>query len=712
MSNELLISSGGPMQKDTSSTRSPFHIGEQKIQERFGIRDKMERFGRQVIRDHLPEQHQDFYSQLPFVFVGHGDKEGWPWASILCNSPGFIQPIDDRSLNVTARPVLGDPLSLALTQGTKLGLLGIELPSRRRNRLSAHVIEANENGVQLAVDQSFGNCPQYIQAREIEHQDSDSTSESIPESIVKKIESFDQSLKELIATSDTFFVASYLADGSGNASEGADVSHRGGRPGFVRVDDDRTLTIPDYLGNNHFNTFGNFLENGKAGLLFLDFERGHVLTLTGTVEILWDSPEAEHFEGAQSLWRFHLDHGFWSKNSLPLRWKLDSYSPNSLLTGTWSEAEEQQRIEKQRDQWQSYEVSNIVDESSVIRSFYLKPKTSQVVAKFEAGQFLTIKLPIGGKEVIRTYTVSSAPADTELRISIKREPSIASDQPEGLFSNFAHDNLQLGSVVQAKAPTGAFTFDAADERPAVLLAGGVGITPMVSMARHALMEGFRTRSMRPVTLINAATNVEQRAFFDELNQLAAQSSGGIRSFWCLSQVERSSQAGVDYHHSGRISKEFLQAVLPLDNYQFYLCGPQAFMQSMYNMLRELGINDSSIDAEEFGPASLKRDKAQETALLNQGAEASEAIITFSDSQVEQAWSQADGNLLDFAESHGISPEYGCRSGQCGACKTTITAGRVITTTAVSYPLNDDEILLCCSVPAAEGDDIVRLEISL
>jgi len=298
---------------DTSP--SPFHAGERGIQTRMGVRERMERFGRKVIRDFMPEQHREFYNQLPFIFVGHADNEGWPWASILFNSPGFMHSEDERSLSINALPVEGDPLCHALNPDTRLGLLGIELPTRRRNRLAAHIERTTDQGFDLKIDQAFGNCPQYIQTRELERLDSG----ILPRPEVHDITHFDQDVQDLISNSDTFFVASYVANGRGEASEGADVSHRGGRPGFVRVDDEKTLTVPDYLGNNHYNTFGNFIENAKAGLLFLDFESGHLLTLTGTVEILWESSETKYFEGAERLWKFHLDHGRKLKNALPLR---------------------------------------------------------------------------------------------------------------------------------------------------------------------------------------------------------------------------------------------------------------------------------------------------------------------------------------------------------------------------------------------------------
>ncbi len=685
---------------------SPFHRGEQAIQKQLGVREQMERFGSRVIRDHMPEQHREFYQQLPFIFVGHADPQGRPWASILFGEPGFIHSPDNKILSLNAQPVAGDPLGDTLIPGTRLGLLGIELATRRRNRLAARIIESTEGQISLRIDQSFGNCPQYIQTRELEQVDDEQR--SIP--TVKELQKLDQRAQSLIANSDTFFVASYVNNNSGEASEGADVSHRGGRPGFIRVDNDSTLTIPDYLGNNHFNTFGNFAENAKAGLLFLDFERGHLLTLTGTVEILWDSPDTEYFDGAERLWRFHVDHGRWIEHGLPLRWKMDEYSQNTLLTGTWAEAERKRQADVQREQWLPYVVKDIVEESRVVKSFYLQPE-GHAVPSFNPGQFITVKLPIDGKDTIRTYTVSSAPADLALRISVKREVSSHSGVPDGLFSNFIHSQLTIGDTVYAKAPCGAFTFDASEQRPAVLLAGGVGITPMVSMARHALLESVRTRAIRPTTLICAATNNDQRAFFKELQDIERQSAGNIRSFWALSQIDESMKPGLDYHHHGRISAPLLQAVLPLDDYDFYLCGPASFMQSMYDLLRELGVNDARVFAEEFGPASLQRDADQSSKKFEFVAQASEAIVEFTDSGIEQAWSEQDGSLLDFAEAHGLTPEFGCRSGQCGACKTDLVSGAVSYLTEPSSPLNEGEVLLCCAVPAADiGRGVVNIAI--
>lgn len=302
-----------------SITQSPFHRGEQAIQERFGLRERMEQFGRQVIVDYLPQQHRNFYQQLPYVLAGHADPQGQVWASMLFSQSQLMTSPHPEVLDIHANPVAGDPLNKSWKAGTYLGLLGIELATKRRNRIAAHIKIMSENGVSLSIDQAFGNCPQYIHPRKLRQIDP----ASMPAAETQKLNELDSQAQQLIAQSDTFFVASHVANGTNEASQGADVSHRGGDAGFVRIDDVKTLMIPDYAGNRHFNTLGNFIENSKAGLLFIDFENGHLLTLTGTVEILWDSEETASFPRAERLWRFTLDHGYWLKNVLPMRWESE-----------------------------------------------------------------------------------------------------------------------------------------------------------------------------------------------------------------------------------------------------------------------------------------------------------------------------------------------------------------------------------------------------
>ncbi|HIK13808.1 MAG TPA: pyridoxamine 5'-phosphate oxidase family protein [Leptolyngbyaceae cyanobacterium M33_DOE_097] len=312
-------------------TESPFHEGELAIQTRMGALERMDKQGRRVIREFLPEQHRQFFSQLPYVIVGTVDALNNPWASILVGQPGFLASPDDRTLQVTARPLYGDPLVRTLTDGIDIGFLGIELHTRRRNRMNGMVTATTPHGFEVRVGQSFGNCPQYIQARQYELEEFDPTTP-------KPIHEFTL-LSELertaIAASDTFFIATaYQAESAGRAS-GVDVSHRGGKPGFVYVEDDQTLTIPDFSGNCHFNTFGNLELNPNAGLLFVDFEQGNLLYLTGIAEVIWEGEEIRNYVGSERLLRFHLKRGYRVEGNLPLRWSAPDFSPFLDATGPW-----------------------------------------------------------------------------------------------------------------------------------------------------------------------------------------------------------------------------------------------------------------------------------------------------------------------------------------------------------------------------------------
>jgi len=320
---------------DNASVSGPWHEGERAVQARLGVLERMDRVGRRNIRRLMPEQHRIFFAQLPFLIVGSVDRQGWPWASLLAAPPGFAHSPDERALHVAARPVAGDPLAESLTPGAPLGILGIELPTRRRNRMNGHVSAVDTTGFSVAVEQSFGNCPQYIQRREYVW-----AAPPARPAGSRPFTELDAAARALIEAADTAFVASASRAEDPTTSRGIDVSHRGGRPGFIGLADDRALVIPDYAGNRFFNTLGNLLVNPRAGLLFPDFERGDLLQITGRTEIVWDGPEVQAFQGAERLWRFHPSHGRWLRGALPLRFEFGDLSPNNLHTGTWQEAQE------------------------------------------------------------------------------------------------------------------------------------------------------------------------------------------------------------------------------------------------------------------------------------------------------------------------------------------------------------------------------------
>jgi hypothetical protein len=310
---------------------SPFHPGEQAIQEKLGGRERMEEFGRRVIREFLPEQHQQFYAQLSYFLVGTVDREGNPWASILVGEPGFISTPSDRTLHIAAQPLYGDPLADTLQVGNDIGFLGIELHTRRRNRVNGVVSTVTPDGFEVAVGQTFGNCPKYIQARQFDLRTFDST-EAKP---LQTFKTLGEAEREAIAAADTFFIATAYLDESAGAAKGVDVSHRGGNPGFVRVEGD-ILTVPDFTGNCHFNTFGNIEVNPRAGLLFIDFEQGNLLYLSGRAEVIWDGdPEIAAYAGAERLFKFHVEQGIRVEGSLPLTWSTPEYSRFLASTGPW-----------------------------------------------------------------------------------------------------------------------------------------------------------------------------------------------------------------------------------------------------------------------------------------------------------------------------------------------------------------------------------------
>lgn len=285
-------------------TESPFHPGELAIQARLGVQDQIDRQGRRIIREFLTEQHRQFFAQLPYVMVGTVDAEGHPWASVLVGKPGFLSSPDDRTLQIAAQPLFGDPLATTLESGADIGLLGIELHTRRRNRISGVVTATHADGFEVQVRQSFGNCPQYIQARTFERREADQATAKT----VASVETLAAPEQSIIAAADTFLIATAYQPQSVGAANGVDVSHRGGKPGFVRIDDDQTLTIPDFSGNNHFNTLGNLALNPRAGLLFVDFEQGSLLSLTGTAEVIWEGDEIRAYAGAERLLRFYLQY--------------------------------------------------------------------------------------------------------------------------------------------------------------------------------------------------------------------------------------------------------------------------------------------------------------------------------------------------------------------------------------------------------------------
>ena len=305
---------------------STWHAGERAAQTRAGTAEHMAAIGPKVVRDFMPDQHRAFFEQLPFLVIGSLDAEQRPWASILAGLPGFASSPHPRRLEIEANPLPGDPLAEALAVGSPLGLLGIELPTRRRNRMNGHVVARDVAGFAVHVRESFGNCPQYIQRR-------DYALFAPSQSTAEPFTTLPQEAIDLVRRADTMFVASAAPRDDGKLS--VDVSHRGGRPGFLGIDRDGAVVVPDFRGNGFFQTIGNLLAFPRAGLVIPDFATGDLLQLTGEAEVVWDGPEVEVYPGAERLWKVKPQSGRWLRAGFPLRFGEAELSPRSLAVGVY-----------------------------------------------------------------------------------------------------------------------------------------------------------------------------------------------------------------------------------------------------------------------------------------------------------------------------------------------------------------------------------------
>lgn len=294
-----------------------FHSGEQAVQARVGVRAEADRLVH-LLDAVIKPTAQTFLQQQSWAIASAVDASGHVWASVLTGAPGFIQPMTEQSVQIKALPIAGDPLGNTLRSGHKLGLLVIDLATRRRLRLNGTMAMQTDGSIHLQTQQVYFNCPQYIQLRALKPPAIATTAPM--ETIVSSQLSHQQ--QQWIAQADTFFIASSHPDG-------ADASHRGGNPGFVQVVANK-LVFPDYAGNNMFNTLGNLWQQPQAGLLFIDFERGDTLQLTGKAQILWDSDALVAFAGAQRLVEFELTQAIATTNALRQRWQFvasSSYNP-------------------------------------------------------------------------------------------------------------------------------------------------------------------------------------------------------------------------------------------------------------------------------------------------------------------------------------------------------------------------------------------------
>ncbi len=391
--------------------------------------------------------------------------------------------------------------------------------------------------------------------------------------------------------------------------------------------------------------------------------------------------------------------------------------------------------------FRDYTVLAKVPESQVITSLVLAPVSAGDVPAYRPGQHLIFRLDAAGAKVLRHYSISGDPAAPgTLRVSVKREPPPRDrpDLPPGVGSGHMHDRVQVGDTLTAAGPMGDFVLAEESGRPVLLLSGGVGLTPMMCML-HRLVRA----SSRPVYFVHACENGEVHAFADEVAALARQRPG-VHVHFCYREPTMQDRTQHRFHSTGLINREILQTLLPLDDYEVYLCGPPAFMQANWRLLRGLGMAADRIHYEFFGPATvLEADQdmsgraplvskgeidqaavpaaadhkiapdtsVERDALASPGAESggdgSGAIqVKFGPSGIIVPWDDGCPSLLDLAEQAGLSPSYNCRAGLCNTCISTLVTGDVDYFEPPLDPPPEGKVLLCCSRPV--GSVVIEL----
>ena len=537
---------------------SPFHEGEKRVQERLGVRD-IESWAQKVVRPYLSDEHRAFHTRLPFLVVGARDARGRPWATLLSGPEGFVRSPDPGSLEIDAHLVAGDALEGALTPGADLGLLGIELATRRRNRVNGRIGQGGET-LLFQVEQSFGNCPQYIHERDWRRVTDE------PAGAPERGSHLEPEQRLWIERADTFFIATGYHGEGVSPTYGMDASHRGGDPGFVSVESDSRISFPDYAGNNHFNTIGNLTLDPRVGLLFVDFSTGGMLQLTGRANITWEGPALERFPGARRVVTMDIEEIMVLPAALSLRWSDAGSGVRSLR------------------------LMDKIVESEEITSFLFASRDAGPLGAFEAGQHLPLELEVPGHDaaVRRTYSLSNAPGSDHYRISVKREPL-------GLASRHLHDHVGLGAIVQARAPAGDFVLGCTN-CPVALISAGIGLTPMLSMLHQLTSSGAE----RPIWWLHGARDEAHQVLAKEILQLAARHPN-VHTRVAYSRPAPGDELGVHYDVQGRVNAELVAAFVDASDAQYYMCGPTQFMADVQDGLEGQGICSERIHTESFGP---------------------------------------------------------------------------------------------------------------
>ena len=320
-------------------------------------------------------------------------------------------------------------------------------------------------------------------------------------------------------------------------------------------------------------------------------------------------------------------------------------------------------------------------------SFYFAPHDGQPLPAFLPGQYLTFRIAMPGqdKPVTRCYSLSDSPTHPDYyRVTVKR----LTGEVDGVVSTYFHRELAVDDLVDVKAPGGHFHLDAENHGPVVLIGGGVGVTPALSMLNYITATG----STRETWFFYGVTDGLQHVQREYLQQVATEHEN-VRTHICYSQPLDTDVQGTDYDHKEWVTVDLLKRLLPSNNYDFFICGPAAMMDSLTHDLRAWGVPKSKIHFEAFGPATVKRVSKDVSTPTAASAE-----VEFARSGNTLVWDGSASSLLEFAEASGIPMESGCRAGNCGSCLTAIRSGAVEYLNEPGAPVEEGTCLTCIAIP--------------
>jgi ferredoxin-NADP reductase/predicted pyridoxine 5'-phosphate oxidase superfamily flavin-nucleotide-binding protein len=520
----------------------------------------------------MPMQHQTFFSNLEYFFIGSLDEQGRPWASVITGKSGFIQATDRNHLRVITHPIIGDPLVHNLSrgekhQGTLVAGLGIDFSNRRRNKVAGRILENDfsfdekQNTLKLNIktEESLGNCPKYITVRKIRQVDAkakktlqDLNTRELPEQVLPTIEQ-----------------ASTIMVASKHGHEKMGLNHRGGPQGFVRYSNGK-IYWPDYSGNRLYQTLGNIATDPVAGLLFPDFETGNVLYVTGEARTIIGQEAAAIMPNTNVITQVQVTGYVFVEGGMTLRSEesLVQYSPynptvsylltekNRHVTELPSTIATLKKIRKITPTISTFEfeTSNkvsyqpgqhvIIDFSSIIEKQYRHMNDSDP-------QSLNDNL-------LRSWTITSPPTENSFELTIRKQHGM---------SRLLHElNTNIKFKVRLRGIGGNFSYDGSD---ALFIAAGIGITPFVAFLKQAnigkvaLLLSIRKEDENLRTLYD--NNVEEHVFVTD--------------------------------QSGRIGLEDIKKVENYNTRQWYVCGPTPFMKQVISWAQQLGVE--KVFSEEF-----------------------------------------------------------------------------------------------------------------